>query len=157
MAQETTETTETTEEATGKKTTSEETTETKAEEQKSNGKDEPTETTDADAWRDSIEDPELRKVADRLASPTAAVQAIADLRKRDSQTRVPGKDASEKDVAAYHKAIGVPEKADGYEFTVPEGHDPTDADKAFQAWAGETFHAEKLTVDQAKGLNAKWN
>jgi len=151
MAEETTENTETTEE-----TTSQETTETKTEETKSNGKDKETETT-SDVWRDSIEDADLRKVADRIASPTAAVQIIADLRKRDSQIRIPGKDASEKDVAAYHKAIGVPGKADGYEFAVPEGHELTDNDKAFQAWAGETFHAQDITAEQAKGLAAAWN
>ncbi len=120
---------------------------------KPNGADDPS----ADDWRASIEDTDLRKVADRLASPTAAVQAIADLRKRDSQTRVPGKDASEKDVAAYHKAIGVPAKAEAYEFAAPEGHDLTDADKAFQTAAAETFHGLNITADQAKGLNEWWN
>ena len=146
MAEETTETTE--------ETTSGETTET-ATEEKSNGEDKATETTDD--RRASIEDTDLRKVADRFASPTDAIKAVADLRKRDSQTRVPAKDASEKDVTAYHKAIGVPKDANGYEFAVPEGHELTDADKAFQTWAGETFHAEKITADQAKGLAAAYN
>lgn len=119
---------------------------------KSNGEGDST-----DDWRASIEDADLRKVADRFASPTAMAEAMVDLRKRDSQTRVPGKDASEKDVAAYHKAVGVPEKAEGYEFAVPEDHELTEADKAFQAWAGETFHAQNISVDQAKGLAEAWN
>ena len=146
MAEETTETTE--------ETTSGETTET-ATEEKSNGEDKATETTDD--WRASIEDTDLRKVADRFPSPTAMTEAMVDLRKRDSQTRVPGKDASEKDVTAYHKASGVPEKAEAYEFAVPEGHEITDSDKAFQTAAAETFHGLNITADQAKGLNTWWN
>lgn len=41
---------------------------------------------------------------------------------RDSgRIRVPGEGASEADVAAFHKAIGVPEDPKGYEVTVPAG------------------------------------
>lgn len=113
---------------------------------------------DSDDWRASIEDPALRKVADRYASPTAIAKAVADLRKHESTAiRIPGKDASEEEIAAYTKALGVPETAEGYEFTVPEGQEPTDADKAFQAWAGETFHSNRISVEQAKGLSEAWN
>ena len=122
---------------------------------KINGADDPP---TSDDWRVSIEDADLRKVADRFDSLSAMTKAVSDLRKRESTSiRVPGKDASEKDVAAYHKALGVPETVEGYEFAVPEGHEPTDGDKAFQAWAGETFHLNDISVEQAKGLNEAWN
>lgn len=43
---------------------------------------------------------------------------------RDSgRVKVPGDDAKPEDVAAFHRAIGVPEKADGYEFKAPDGPD----------------------------------
>lgn len=43
---------------------------------------------------------------------------------RDSgRVKVPGDDAKPEDIAAFHRAIGVPEKADGYEFKAPDGPD----------------------------------
>ena len=82
-----------------------------------------------DDWRASIEDDSLRKVADRFDSVVSLTQAVSDLRKRESNSiRIPGKDASDEDTAAYLKALGVPETVEGYEFSVPEGHELTDAD-----------------------------
>lgn len=43
---------------------------------------------------------------------------------RDSgRVKVPGEGASAEEVAAYHKAIGVPDEAKGYEFAAPKGED----------------------------------
>ena len=111
-----------------------------------------------DDWRASIEDDSLRKVADRFDSVVSLTQAVSDLRKRESNSiRIPGKDASDEDTAAYLKALGVPETVEGYEFSVPEGHELTDADKAFQTWAGETFHGHNISTEQAKGITEAWN
>lgn len=144
-----TETTETTEET----STTEETTST----EETTTSEETTQETAGD-WRASIEDADLRKVADRFASPTDAIKAVADLRKRESTSiRALGKDPSDEEVAAYRKAIGVPETAKGYKFEAPEGAEFSDADKAFQASASAAFHELNIPADQAAGLTAWWN
>lgn len=153
MAEETTETTETTESTESEKTA----TEIKAEE-KSNGEDKITEATDADAWRTLVTDADAKKEAERTTDLNAGFKRIAELRTQLSSAITPlGKKPSDEQVTAYRKATGVPETAEGYKFEVPEGHDLTDADTAFQSWAGATFHANLLSADQAKGLNAAWN
>jgi len=82
-------------------------------------------------WRSSITDPDQLEFAKRIASPADAVKVALDLRKANStMIRVPGKDASAEDRAKFHKAIGVPEKAEDYKFDI--GREPTDADKAIQ-------------------------
>ncbi|PDT71730.1 hypothetical protein CO683_00800 [Bradyrhizobium ottawaense] len=54
-----------------------------------------------------------------------------DLRRANSaMVKVPGKDASAEDRAKFHKAIGVPDKAEDYKFEL--GREPTEADKAIQ-------------------------
>lgn len=110
-----------------------------------------------DDLRSTVADAEHRRVLDRFNSLDDMAKAIVDLRKRESTVRVPGKDASEDDLAAYHKAIGVPDDPAAYEFTVPDGHEPSEDDKAFQAHFGEVFHKAALSTDQAKALNAAWN
>ncbi len=109
-------------------------------------------------WRASIEDADLRTVAERFDSPTSMTKAVADLRKRESNSiRIPGKDASDEDTAAYRKALGVPEAVEGYEFTAPEGKDFSDADKAFQAAAAQAFLDNDIPAEKAKGLIDWWN
>lgn len=155
---ETTETTETTEEATGEKTGAESTADTKTKETKGNGEDKATEAPAPDEWRALVTDADAKKEAERTTDLNAGFKRIVELRTQLSSAITPlGKKPTDEQVTAYRKAVGIPEKADGYEFTVPEGHDLTDADKAFQAWAGETFHAQNITADQANGLAAAWN
>jgi hypothetical protein len=87
-----------------------------------------TETAD---WRASITDPDAKEFATRLATPADAVKVALDLRKANSSMiRVPGKDATAEDRAKFHKAIGVPETAEGYTFDI--GREATEADKAIQ-------------------------
>ena len=108
-------------------------------------------------WRESVAGDDLQKIAERFNSPTDAIKAVADLRKQVSTSiRVPGKDATDDDRAAFNKALGVPDSVDGYKFQVPEGHEATDADKAFQSSAAEAFHKLGISADQAAGLN-EWN
>ena len=111
-----------------------------------------------DDWRASIENAGLRKIADRHDSVTSLTQAVSDLRKRESTSiRALGKEPTDEEVATYRKAIGVPENVDGYEFAMPEGQEATDADKAFQGAAAETFHGLNISAEQAQGLNTWWN
>jgi len=83
------------------------------------------------SFRESITDPKLKNVADRLTSPTDAIKAIVDLRTQNSQMiRIPGEGATDDDKAKYRKALGIPEKEDGYKIELPAGMEMTDADKA---------------------------
>jgi len=109
---------------------------------------EPTETD----WREGLPD-DLRKTADRFTSKEDAIRAIGDLRKRESQVRVPGKDASEDEVKAYHKAVGVPETPEGYEW--PDlGEEVTEAQQASRdAWS-QKLHEKNVPRETAKELAA---
>lgn len=109
-------------------------------------------------WRAGIEDKELRDLAGRYTTPADLAKAVKDMRSELSQRiKIPGKKASEEEVAAYRKAIGVPEDASKYEFTLPEGKEATEADKAFQGKMAEVFHQANVSADQAKVLNEAWN
>lgn len=108
-------------------------------------------------WRASLSD-DLKKHAERFNSPEDLVKGHMELRQKLSKAVVPpGKDADEETVAAYRKATGVPDKAEGYKFEMPEGVDATDVDKAFQKTMAETFHGLNVSAEQAKGLNKVWN
>ena len=71
-------------------------------------------------WRDSIEDADLRKHAERFNTPTELAQAHIDLRKQlSSKLEVPKEDSSDEVKANFRKQLGVPETSEAYE--MPEG------------------------------------
>lgn len=108
-------------------------------------------------WRHGLPD-DLKKIAERFSSPDDAIRAIGDFRKREGQVRVPNKDASAEEVAAFHKAVGVPETADLYEFpALPEGQALTDEIKTSRTEWGERFHKLNIPKDTAKALSAMVN
>ena len=112
----------------------------------------------ATSWRDGITDPDLRKQAERFGSQDDVFRSMLDLRKKLSNAIVPpGKDASEDDIAAYRKRVGIPESPDKYDIPVPEGYEPTEADNEFRSAVSQTFHQLGLTADQAKGIGSWWN
>lgn len=105
-------------------------------------------------WRDAIKDPDARKFAEDSADLDHFVKRAVDMRKKLSGAIVkPGKDAGEADIAAYRKAMGIPEAPDAYEFPdLPEGVEMSDDIKASrEAWAGR-FHELGISNDQAKAL-----
>jgi hypothetical protein len=53
-------------------------------------------------------------------------------KKTEGMIKLPGKDATPEDIAAYRTAIGVPESADKYELAIPDGEDKA----GFEAIAG---------------------
>ena len=111
-----------------------------------------------DDWRSGIQDEKLRDHAGRFTSVLDLVGKHYELRQQLSTAIQPlGKDATDEQVTAYRKSIGVPETTEGYEFSLPEGHEITDADKTFQTAAADMFHKNNITSEQATGLNDWWN
>lgn len=113
---------------------------------------------DPAAWRDLIKDPDLRKEAERTPDLETAFKRIRDLRAKQSKAiLVPDENASEEDWKAFREKMGIPDSPDAYEFQLPEGHEPTEADKAFQAKMAEAFIGANLSKEQAAKLNEAWN
>jgi hypothetical protein len=143
MAEEATETTEVTEETT-------ETTETaQVTETPSEGDDD---------WRAVIKDDKLRDLAGKYTTLDALTQANMDFRTQLSTSiRLPKEDSTDEQVADFRKKMGIPETIEGYEFSVPEGHELTEADTAFHTAAAELFHKNNISAEQAHGINEWWN
>ena len=111
-----------------------------------------------DDWREHITDTKLRDHAGRFTSVIDLVGKHYELRQQLSTAIQPlAKDATDEQVATYRKAIGVPETAEGYVFTTPEGHELTEGDKAFQKSAAGMFHANNISVDAANAQIAWFN
>lgn len=103
-------------------------------------------------WRADLPD-ELKKTAERFASKADAVRAIENFRKRESQVRIPGKDATDEEKAAYRKAVGIPDKAELYEFPeLPKGQELTDEIKTSRQVWGQRFHEMGIPKETAKKL-----
>lgn len=82
-------------------------------------------------FRDGLEDGDMKELAKRFNSGEDVLKSVADLRKEMSaRIKVPGKNASEEDVARFRKAIGVPESPDEYEAPVPDGYEMTEVDES---------------------------
>lgn len=111
-----------------------------------------------DNWRSVIQDEKLRKHAENFASVEELTKAHLGYRKDLSTAIIPlGKNPTDEQITAYRKAAGIPEAVDGYEFSVPEGREPTETDKALQSNLAETYHKLNINSDQAKGLSEWWN
>ena len=103
-------------------------------------------------WTADLPD-DLKETGKRFTSKADALRSIVALQKREGQVRVPGKDAKPEEIAAYHKAIGVPDKPEAYEFFVPEGAVVTDDMKANQVEWGKRFQAMGISKEAAKKLS----
>ena len=88
------------------------------------------------------------------AAPAPGTDAPAPEAKADDAPalKIPGKDATPEDWAAFYKSIGAPESADAYELPVPEGEDT-----GFAKTAAEWFKDAGLLPQQAQALAGKWN
>jgi hypothetical protein len=74
----------------------------------------------AEDWRASLEE-DMAKRAQKFASPADLAKSYFELESRLGKSVVlPGKNASEEEIAAFRKRLGVPDSADGYTLPLPE-------------------------------------
>lgn len=106
----------------------------------------------AEDWRSDLPD-DLKKTAERFSSKEDAVRAIVSFQKREGQVRVPGKDASDDEIAKYRKATGIPDKVDGYEFPEISEESLTDEIKESRSQWSQRFLDMGITKDQGKLLS----
>ena len=102
-------------------------------------------------WREGLSDDE-KKTAERFTDPKAMIRSIQSARQRESLVRVPGKDATDEEKAAYNKAIGVPETAEGYVFKPPEGETFTPEQEEVNKQWGERLHSLGVPVPMVDAL-----
>ena len=102
-------------------------------------------------WRGLITDPDVKKEAEQANDLNAFGKRLVDMRKQLSQSiKVPGKDASEEELAKFNKAIGVPDDPSAYEF--PEVEDISEEQQqSREVWA-QRFHELKIPKQQAEKL-----
>jgi hypothetical protein len=112
----------------------------------------------ADDWRAVIKDDKLRDLAGKYTTLDALTKANMDFRKELSTSiRLPKEDSTDEQVADFRKKMGIPETIEGYEFTVPEGHELTEADTEFHKAAATLFHENNISTEQAHGITEWWN
>lgn len=108
----------------------------------------------SDDWRSSIKDPDARKLAESSTDIDHFAKRTLEMRKKLSSAIVkPGEDAAPEDIAAYRKALGIPEEASAYEFPdLPEGVEMTEeVERSREVWA-ERFHSLDIPAGAAKEL-----
>lgn len=75
-------------------------------------------------WSDGLKDENKKAYAKNFKSHEDLLDGALNLRKEIStRIKVPGKDASEEDVAAFRKAIGADPAAENYKAALPEGYE----------------------------------
>ncbi len=109
-------------------------------------------------FTDALTSDATRKFADGSPDLEHLVGRAVTLREQLSKAIIPpGKDATDTEVAAYRKQIGVPKDADGYKISMPEGQEETEVDKAFHATLATAFHDLNVPTATAEALNALVN
>lgn len=90
-----------------------------------------------DDWRKAMagDDAEELKRLERFTDPAMFHKTYRNMEKSFSdagRVKLPGEGASAEELAAWSKAIGLPEKPDGFEVKAkpPEGYEPSEADKS---------------------------
>lgn len=94
-------------------------------------------------WRSRIQDESIRKFADRFTSEEDLAKTAFEFRQKLSNAITkPGKNASEEEVQAYRKALGVPDSPDDYKITVDE--------RAKEFFEGEDYDSLNEIVSEFK-------
>lgn len=108
-------------------------------------------------WRASISDPDLRRQAEKFTSPAAVLKSYSALQQKLGRAVVPpGEGASQEDIEAYHRRLGVPDDPTDYGLARPEDW-PQELpfDDGLLGQAADLFQDIGLNRAQAKQL-ADW-
>ncbi len=102
-------------------------------------------------WREAITEEDSKKFAESSTDINHLVKRAMDMRQKLSTAIVkPGANATDDDVVAFNKAMGIPGTPEEYEFpSVPE---MTDEIKASQAEWGKRFHQLGISKEAAVAL-----
>ncbi len=104
---------------------------------------------DAASWRTEV-GADYQRVAEKFTSPADVVKSYAELeRKLGRSVEIPDAHASDEERAAFHKRLGVPESADGYDLAVPDVGRDGDADARLARYS-HLAHEIGLTPQQAQ-------
>lgn len=119
-------------------------------------------TADQTDWRRTFagENADLLKTLERYTDPTKVAEALHHAQKalrEQGRVKIPGEGATPEEIAAWNKARGVPETADGYQIKAapPEGVEITPENKAILGTITERLHkagADPATVNLAHEL-----
>lgn len=110
---------------------------------------------EAKDWREQITEADLRKIAEESPDINHLTRRVVEMRQKLSNAVIkPGKDADEKAITSYRKAMGIPEKPDGYEFPdLPEDQLTDEVKESRKYWA-ETYHRLGIPKEAAESLIA---
>lgn len=101
-----------------------------------------------DDWRAVIKDDKIKEHAGRYTDIESLAKNNFEMRQKLSDNvGVPGKDASDDEISAYRKAIGMPESLEKYELTAPEG-----TDEDMQDFWKKTFYENDIPPTKAAKL-----
>lgn len=104
-------------------------------------------------WRAEIKDDDAKKFAESSTDVNHLVKRALDMRSKLSNAIIrPGKNASAEEVAAYRKALGIPEKPEEYEFPELPKEQLTDDVKTSRAQWAKHFHTLGIPKEAAKEL-----
>lgn len=104
-------------------------------------------------WREQIKDDDAKKFAESSTDVNHLVRRAVEMRSKLSNAIIrPGKNAAPEEVAAYRKAMGIPEKAEEYEFPELPAEKLTPEIKESRAAWGKRFHDLGVSKETAKAL-----
>jgi hypothetical protein len=106
-------------------------------------------------WLSGIQDERVANTAKRYATPEEFGKAHLELRRAYDEAlknSVPGEDATDEQLAAYRKRVGIPETADAYEIPRPEGYEFTENDRLMEKAWKDKFHRMNLPQEQAEEI-----
>jgi len=109
----------------------------------------------SDTYKDDPWAKEHGKVTDFFESAVKVKAERDDLNaKLEKAIFKPGKGATDEEITAYRKAMGIPSKPDEYEFPETEGveHDPK-----MMEWASKVFFEAGLSKEQGALISKSWD
>lgn len=122
-----------------------------------------TDTDAAPAWHDSLPDDlradlSVQQYVERNDLP-GLVKSYVHAQKSLGQKPIgiPGENATDEERAAFAKAFGVPDEADGYEIKLPDGYEPSEFEKQQHPEIQKLFHEAGLSAGQASKVMDGWN